>query len=72
MSIIRLREVMKLTGLARSTIYKYTNAGQFPKPINLSGRSVGWVESEIHEWILGRIESRDQQSHEAREPETTD
>jgi len=33
MRIIRLRDVMQLTGLARSTIYKYVEAGTFPQPI---------------------------------------
>jgi prophage regulatory protein len=59
MRILRLKEVINKTGLARSTIYKYLDAGTFPKPIPLGGRSVGWVDSEIHEWILTRIEARD-------------
>ncbi len=59
MRIIRLKEVIDSTGLARSTIYKYIDEGFFPKPVSLGGRSVGWVESEVHDWILERIEERD-------------
>lgn len=59
MRIIRLKEVIDLTGLARSTIYKYIGEGAFPKPVSLGDRCVGWVNSEIHEWILARIEERD-------------
>ncbi|MCG7201469.1 AlpA family transcriptional regulator [Marinobacter pelagius] len=59
MRILRLKEVTKKTGLARSTIYKYVDAGTFPKPIELGGRSVGWVDSEINDWILGKIQERD-------------
>jgi prophage regulatory protein len=59
MRIIRLKEVIDSTGLARSTIYKYIDEGSFPKPVSLGGRSVGWVESEVHDWILERIEERD-------------
>lgn len=59
MRIIRLKEVMDLTGLARSTIYKYIAARTFPIPLSLGDRSVGWVESEVHGWILERIEARD-------------
>ncbi|PAU77056.1 AlpA family transcriptional regulator [Halovibrio salipaludis] len=59
MRIIRLREVMEFTGLARSTIYKYVEAGTFPQPVPLGGRSVGWVEQEVEEWVLARIEERD-------------
>ncbi|MNR60220.1 Prophage CP4-57 regulatory protein (AlpA) [compost metagenome] len=59
MRIIRLKEVIDSTGLARSTIYKYIDEGSFPKPVSLGGRSVGWVESEVYDWILERIEERD-------------
>ena len=59
MRIIRLKEVIDCTGLGRSTIYKYIAEGSFPKPVSLGDRSVGWVESEVHDWILARIEARD-------------
>ena len=59
MRIIRLKEVIDSTGLARSTIYKYIGEGIFPKPVSLGDRCVGWVDSEVHDWILARIEERD-------------
>lgn len=59
MRIIRLKEVIDSTGLARSTIYKYIGEGSFPKPVSLGDRCVGWVDSEVHDWILARIEERD-------------
>ncbi|HFK2110954.1 helix-turn-helix transcriptional regulator [Pseudomonas aeruginosa] len=60
MRIIRLKEVIDSTGLARSTIYKHIGEGTFPKPVSLGDRCVGWVDSEVHDWILARIEERDQ------------
>nr|WP_314558022.1 AlpA family transcriptional regulator [uncultured Pseudomonas sp.] len=59
MRIIRLKEVMDSTGLARSTIYKYVGEGTFPKPVSLGERCVGWVDSEVQDWILSKIEERD-------------
>ena len=59
MRILRLRDVMDKTGLARSTVYKYIEAGTFPKPIDLGGRSVGWVDEEINDWILEKVSQRD-------------
>jgi prophage regulatory protein len=59
MRIIRLKEVIDSTGLARSTIYKYIAEGTFPKSVSLGDRCVGWVNSEVHDWILARIEERD-------------
>lgn len=59
MKIIRLKEVILLTGLARSTVYKFINAQEFPKQVSLGGRSVGWIESEVEAWIVEKIEARD-------------
>ena len=59
MRIIRLKEVIDSTGLARSTMYKYIGEGSFPKSVPLGDRCVGWVESEVQDWILARIEERD-------------
>lgn len=61
MKVVRLQQVMEMTGLGRSTIYKYMSESWFPKPISLGGRSVGWLESEVSEWILERIAERDAQ-----------
>jgi len=35
MRILRLKDVIEKTGLARATVYKYIAAGTFPKPIPL-------------------------------------
>ena len=48
--------ILARTGLSRSTIYKYIAEGVFPRSISLGYRSVGWVESEVNDWILARIE----------------
>ncbi|MFD1008945.1 helix-turn-helix transcriptional regulator [Oceanisphaera ostreae] len=60
MRLIKLKEVMGSTGLARSTIYKYISNDTFPKPVNLGARAVAWVEEEIQDWILERIAQRDE------------
>lgn len=59
MKFIKLRDVMELTSLARSTIYKFVAEGRFPKQVVLGSNCVAWVESEIHEWLEGRIAERD-------------
>lgn len=59
MRIMRLKEVITSTGLARSTIYKLIGTGSFPRPVSLTGRSVGWVEREVIAWIRLRIDERD-------------
>jgi len=57
LAILRLPSVKGRTGLSRSTIYLRVSEGTFPKPVSLGGRAVGWVESEIQQWLERRIEA---------------
>jgi len=50
-SILRLPIVISRTGLSRATIYLKISQGQFPQPISLGARAVGWWESEIDSWL---------------------
>lgn len=47
------------TGLGKSQRYLLIAAGKFPKPIKLGVKSVGWIESEIDDWIAARAKERD-------------
>lgn len=60
MRLIRLPEVINLTGLSRSSIYKYISENTFPQSVSLGERACAWVESEVQEWVLARIAERDQ------------
>ncbi|MDX1901858.1 MAG: AlpA family transcriptional regulator [Gammaproteobacteria bacterium] len=53
--ILRLPKVSEITGLSRSTIYLKVSQRLFPSPILLGKRSVGWIESEINNWIDQQI-----------------
>jgi prophage regulatory protein len=61
MKLIKLKQVMECTGLARSTVYKFMAEGQFPKPVKLGVRMVAWVETEVHAWVHEKICLRDGQ-----------
>jgi prophage regulatory protein len=58
--IFRRRQVEQLTGLSRSSIYERLNPrsryydADFPKPVQLGARAVGWRASEIAAWIESR------------------
>lgn len=58
--ILRLPAVIHKTGIARATIYDWLNPKSprydetFLKKRMLGAKSVGWVESEIDEWLLER------------------
>lgn len=54
--ILRLAQVIDRTGLSRSTIYLGIKNQQFPKPVSIGTRCIGWPESEIDSWIFERIQ----------------
>jgi prophage regulatory protein len=56
-TILRLPNVKASTGLSRSTIYLRISQGTFPKPVKLGGRAVGWVQTEVQEWLQRQIEA---------------
>ena len=55
--LLRLREVMRLTGLSRSSIYAYMKKGKFPAKVLITERLVGWPEDVIQDWIEERLKS---------------
>ena len=59
MRILRRPDVETQTGLSRSTIYDLMKAKKFPKPVPLGEKSVGWLESEIENWIAERVAERE-------------
>ena len=56
---VALPEVIARTGYRRSNIYLLMSKGQFPQSVRLGPKAVAWLESEVDEWMQGRIEQRD-------------
>ena len=54
-TILRFPSVKERTGLSRSNIYRKIEADEFPKPISLGARAVGWSEISINKWIDNQI-----------------
>jgi prophage regulatory protein len=53
-TICRLPDVMRMTGLSRSSIYAAIAEGRFPAPVRLSVRAVGWPRENVELWIAER------------------
>ena len=62
-NILRLHAVKARCGLSRSTIYLRVASGDFPSPISLGARSIGWLESEVNAWIAARIAGHRKAQH---------
>jgi len=46
-ALIRLPEVIRQSGLSRSSVYHYIDEGLFPRPVKIGERAVAWISSEI-------------------------
>ena len=55
LQVLRRRDVERIIGLSRSTIYNLMAEDAFPTPIRLGARAVGWLESDIRDWLSQRI-----------------
>ena len=57
--LIKLVEVMDITTLSATEVYRRVRDGTFPKQVDLGPKSVAWVESEIYDWCERLIAERD-------------
>lgn len=56
--LLRMPDVITLTGLPRSTIYFKMKNKEFPNQVQIGSRSVAWLESEVYEWINNNLRRR--------------
>jgi prophage regulatory protein len=56
--LARLPTVLKVTGLGRSTIYRWIAEGSFPAPVRLGPRAVAWRWSDLDRWTSSRDTAR--------------
>ena len=52
--IYRLPAVVAACGISRSTIYEMIRRDEFPAPVKLGVRAVGWRRSDIEAWLASR------------------
>lgn len=54
-NILRRPQVQSKTGLCRSAIYQMMGENSFPQSVQIGPRSVGWIESEVDQWLREQI-----------------
>lgn len=55
--ILRLNQVKDRVGLSRSTIYAAMKGGSFPSSVQLGPRAIGWLESDVDDWLDKAVSS---------------
>jgi len=52
---IRESECQKITGLSRATRWRFEQEGKFPKRYKITQNTIGWLSSELDEWINSKL-----------------
>ena len=68
--IWRLPDVMRYTGLGKSTIYRKISRQEFPRSTSLGARAIGWRSSWIEKWVQEQIEASCSGDHESVGPKS--
>jgi prophage regulatory protein len=53
--MLRLGQVLEVTGLGKTKIYDLQAEGRFPMRVKITAHAVGWIEQEVQSWLAGRI-----------------
>jgi prophage regulatory protein len=62
LSILRRKQVEKILGLSRSTLYDRLDPKSprydpsFPKPVGLGFRAVGFLRGEVEAWLAAQVQ----------------
>lgn len=54
--LLRRKVVEDRVAMGRTEIYDGVARGTFPAPLRVGRRAVRWLESDIEDWIAGKVE----------------
>ena len=57
--ILRERGRHNVSGVPRRTWDREEAAGRAPRRVRLTEHTVGWIESEVLDWVAARVAERD-------------
>jgi prophage regulatory protein len=49
--VLSTRDIVMITGRHRITIYRWIRAGIFPRKHEAHGHKVGWLRSDVEQWL---------------------
>lgn len=55
MQVLRIKDIMELLGVSRSTVWRWSKQRDFPSKIQLGGNTVGWFQKDLFAWLESRV-----------------
>jgi prophage regulatory protein len=56
MQFIRIRQVLEMIGVSRTTLWRMVQAGTFPRPVRITERNRGYKLETVEEWMTARTD----------------
>jgi prophage regulatory protein len=57
-TVMRIPEVLRVVGLSRASIYRQMESGEFPRQFKIGTSAVGWLRTEVNQWVSARAAAR--------------
>jgi prophage regulatory protein len=54
---IRIRQVLEMIGVSRTTLWRMVQAGAFPRPVCITERNRGYERETVEAWMTARTEA---------------
>jgi prophage regulatory protein len=60
-ALLRLTDVLACVRVSKTTLYRWSRSGQFPRPRSLTpnGNTVAWLAAEVYAWIESKPAAND-------------
>ena len=55
MEVLRIKDIMELLSVSRSTVWRWSKQRDFPSKIQLGGNTVGWFQKDLFAWLGSRV-----------------
>lgn len=57
--LVSHKDAQKIDGVSRATRERLVKAGEYPEPVQITPGRIGFVKSEVEDWVRARIAERD-------------
>ena len=58
-AIVRPKNLVQILGIHMTTLWRWIQAGEFPQPMRLNKKTIGWRQSTVEEWLRNCEEKND-------------
>lgn len=66
--IYRIGDLTGVLGLSKWTVYDLMKKGDFPRPVQLTVKAVGWRASDVETWVNNRRPSGNTEPPDEEKP----